>query len=139
MMAASTLSTPLKKVSREQIIQALEASAGMVATAARKLGIHRQTIYNRIKSDPTIQDELQRIRDEMVDLAEATLLQLIRDKNVAATIFFLKTQGRDRGYVENNAQLSIDPAPLPIAVRGHQLTTEQREAARRLAEAFSRS
>jgi hypothetical protein len=135
MTEASTLSTPYKKVSREQVVQALEASAGMVATAARKLGIHRQTIYNMIKSDPTIKDERQRIRDEVVDLAEATLLGLIRDKNVSAIIFFLKTQGRNRGYVEN-AQINIDPTsvPSPIAARGHQMTAEQREAARRLAE-----
>jgi hypothetical protein len=135
MTEASTLSTPLKKVSSGQVVQALEVSAGMVATAARKLGINRQTIYNMMAADPSIKDERVRIQEEMKDLAEITLLELIRDKNVGATIFFLKTQAKDRGYVEN-AQISIDPAPSPIAVRGHQLTAEQREAARRLAEAF---
>ncbi len=37
-------------------------------------------------------------------LPEGALLRLIKDGNVAATIFFLKTQGRSRGYGESPPQ-----------------------------------
>ena len=41
-------------------------------------------------------------RESSVDLAESELMKAIRAGNMTAIIFFLKTQGRSRGYVERS-------------------------------------
>ena len=46
------------------------------------------------------------------DFAESELMKLIKDGNVAATIFFLKTQGKARGYIERQEVTGADGAPI---------------------------
>ena len=36
----------------------------------------------------------------MIDFAESSLYKQIKDGNTSATIFFLKTQAKRRGYIE---------------------------------------
>jgi len=44
--------------------------------------------------------------------AESELMKLIKEGNVAATIFFLKTQGKKRGYVERQEVTGAEGAPI---------------------------
>jgi hypothetical protein len=39
-------------------------------------------------------------------------MKLIKDGNVAATIFFLKTQGKRRGYIERQEVTGAEGAPI---------------------------
>jgi hypothetical protein len=40
------------------------------------------------------------------------LFKLIKEGNVAATIFYLKTQGKQRGYIERQEVTGADGAPI---------------------------
>ena len=42
------------------------------------------------------------INEQQLDFAESTLFQQMKAGNTTATIFFLKTKGRKRGYVEKH-------------------------------------
>jgi transcriptional regulator with GAF, ATPase, and Fis domain len=48
--AGQTALTELERVERDQIVKALTEAAGNKAEAAKKLGIGRQTLYNKIKT-----------------------------------------------------------------------------------------
>jgi transposase-like protein len=93
--------TPLK-LSTEQIIAALEANAGMISRAARKLGVGNETLRSRIRKSSVLQEARDRIRKDMVDLAEDNLITVLRSPkhkdHYRATEFLLRTLGRDRGY-----------------------------------------
>jgi hypothetical protein len=80
------------------IIEALRSSGGVVSVAAQLLGVAPSTIRMRTSKDPVLKAAWLEVRDEALDLAEAKLLQAIRDGDMRATMFFLKTQGRSRGY-----------------------------------------
>jgi hypothetical protein len=84
----------------EQVIDAVKQSHGIVANAARVLGIGRNTVYAYMKNYPTIAKAVQDERDEWIDLAEQEMLKKIMRGDTQMIMFFLKTVGKSRGYVE---------------------------------------
>jgi hypothetical protein len=87
-------------VTNAKIIAALRDTRGMVTVAARKLGISRQQIYRRIESSEDVREALEESRDFTTDTAELALYKAIQDGEAWAVCFYLKTQGKERGYVE---------------------------------------
>lgn len=83
-----------------QIIKALTDARGMVTVAARKLGVSRRTIYNRLEKSEEIREALEEARDFTSDVAELKLFQAIEKGEAWAVCFYLKCQAKDRGYVE---------------------------------------
>ena len=100
-----------EKWTPQEIIDALSESGGIVTAAASRLSCSRQTIYHYMKRHKAVRDAVVDGREKTLDIAEGALLRLIRDGNVAATIFYLKTQGRGRGYSET-APMRQDDAEL---------------------------
>lgn len=84
----------------KQAIEAIERSGGFVSTAARKLDTSRTTLHAMINKYPKLKTAVEDAREAKKDHAEGKLLTLIDEGNITAIIFYLKTQGKDRGYVE---------------------------------------
>lgn len=72
----------------------------------------RQTHYNWMKADEEYKSAVLELEDRTIDFAESHLHKLIKDGNPAATIFFLKTKGKRRGYVERQEIEVTDKQPL---------------------------
>lgn len=85
---------------KKAIIEALEQSLGVVTTACKKLGIGRTTFYQWVKDDAEFAKQVNDISDIAIDFAESQLHKQIQEGSTAATIFYLKTKGKKRGYVE---------------------------------------
>ena len=65
------------------------------------VGISRNTFYVWLK-DPTFEQNVRDCKEAMLDKLEQTALSMAIDsKNTAMTIFLLKTQAAQRGYIEN--------------------------------------
>ena len=88
---------PTKK---KAMIKALEKSLGVVTTASKIAGIHRDTHYQWMKTDPVYFQEVLNIENITLDFAESQLHKQIQEGNTTATIFLLKTKGKSRGYIE---------------------------------------
>lgn len=99
----------------EQMISALTLTKGLVYLAAEKIGCDPSTIYRRAKESEVVASALKRERGKMVDIAEARLWQLIQEGNATAILFFLKTQAKDRGYIERTEIVQI-PAEVQKAL-----------------------
>jgi hypothetical protein len=97
---------------KKDLLDALERSLGIVSTACEKVGVDRKTHYNWLKDDAEYKEAVRAIEERTIDFAESHLHALIKDKNPAATIFFLKTKGKNRGYVERQEIEVNDPRPL---------------------------
>ena len=82
-----------------QVSDALRASDGNLTAAATKLGVTRQGVYDYIDRYK-LQDVLDQSREKMADEAVGQLHRLVRDGNLGAVIFYLKTQAKSRGYTE---------------------------------------
>lgn len=85
---------------KKALIEALEKSLGVVTTACKLVGVNRTTFYQYIKDDPEFAEAVKDIDEVTIDFAESQLHKQIKDGNTTATIFYLKTKGKKRGYVE---------------------------------------
>ena len=81
-------------------IQAIQDTKGFVSTAAKRLGISRVQLYRIINKHPTVKEALIDAREEMKDYAESKLFTNIQEGKEASIFFYLKTQAKDRGYIE---------------------------------------
>jgi hypothetical protein len=93
----ATQNTQQKKTA---LLEALEKSLGVVTTACKQVGIARKTYYLWIAKDKAFKDAVDDISNVALDFAESKLHSLIRDENPTAIIFYLKTKGKKRGYIE---------------------------------------
>ena len=102
-----------------EVAQALLDARGFTSVAADKLGCTTQTIRNYIKRYRTVAQAKEEARERMKDKAEGMLLENIMSGNVAAQIFYLKTQAKDRGYTEKvEIEAGEDLTKLLMDLRG---------------------
>ena len=104
--------TPKKRA----MIEALEKTLGVVTSASKKCGISRTQHYQWMKEDEEYAKEVNDLDNLALDFGESKLHDLMRDDNAPAVIFFLKTKGKKRGYVEGidvttNGE-SVNVAPI---------------------------
>lgn len=85
---------------KKAMIDALIKSLGVVTTAAKIAGIDRSTHYDWLKTDDDYKAQVDSIEDIAIDFAESKLHSQIEKGDTTATIFFLKTKGKKRGYIE---------------------------------------
>jgi hypothetical protein len=97
---------------KQEMLVALEKTLGVVTTAARQIGIERTTHYYWMKEDEDYKQAVQSIDDVALDFAESKLHSLIQNDDTAATIFYLKTKGKKRGYVERQELTGNEGAPI---------------------------
>ncbi len=88
------------------MIAALEKSLGIVTTAAKTAEIERTTHYLWMNSDPEYKKAVEGIDDIAIDFAETHLHKQIQEGIPSSTIFYLKTKGKKRGYVETQEVLA---------------------------------
>ena len=88
------------ELNKKAMLEALTSSLGIVSTACKKVGIARQTHYEWLRLDEDYKTEVKDIKNYAIDYVETQLFQCIKDKREASIIFYLKTQGKERGYVD---------------------------------------
>jgi hypothetical protein len=73
----------------------------LVSFACKKVGLSRATYYRWVNGDKEFRDQVQKVlrqgRDNINDLAEATLIKMIKSENFNATRFWL--QNNNKRYV----------------------------------------
>jgi len=108
-----------RRLKKADIIDAILEAGGILSVAAENLKCARQTLYKRAATDPAIAAAIEEGRESLKDFAEGRLVELMRKDTgpgVTAIIFYLKTQAKERGYIESQT----------INVRG--LTTRDLES-----------
>lgn len=85
---------------KKALLEALEKSLGIVTTACKQVGIDRTTFYRYIDDDEDFQMQVQDLENVALDFAESQLHQRIKSGSDTAIIFYLKTKGKKRGYIE---------------------------------------
>lgn len=93
-----------RKNAMKTVIEALKEPGdeqGIVGLACGKAGISPRSYYNWYHKYPEFKAEADAARGLQCDNVEKELLnQIFKKHNTKATIFYLKTRGRDRGYGE---------------------------------------
>ena len=120
------------KWNKEQVAEALLSCDGNLTAAAARLGVVRKAVYDYIKRYD-LQGVLDDARENMVDEAVGQLHKLVRDGNLGATIFYLKTQAKGRGFTERIEQTGANGEPIEY----RQIKTEGRPGIDQLKEALA--
>ena len=87
----------------------MEDSWGMIATSCKRAGISKETLSNWRKADPEFDKQIDDIKERQKDFVQGQLMTAIRNGNVAAMMFFLKTQCQWR----ETQHISVDTNTLP--------------------------
>ena len=85
---------------KKKLLEALEKSLGVVTTACKSAQVARSTFYDYMAKYPEFKKSVEDISEIALDFAESKLHQQISEGNTTATIFYLKTKGKKRNYIE---------------------------------------
>ena len=96
------------ELNKKTVIAALNASLGVVSTACKRAGVSRTQFYEWIKTDEEFKSSVDEISDIAIDFVESRLFKRIEDGDTTSIIFFLKTKGKARGYVERAEHINVD-------------------------------
>ena len=101
-------------IQKRAMLEALEKSLGVVTTAAKIVGIDRSTHYKWLASDKKYKKAVESIGDIAIDFVESKLFKSIEKGRDAPIIFYLKTKGKNRGYIERQEITGSDGINLGI-------------------------
>lgn len=90
-----------------------------ISEACKAAEIGRQTVYDWQGSDPKFKLAFDDIREADLDFTEGKLRSLIKKENLGAICFYLKCQGRHRGWLETMRQevAGEDGGPIMVVVK----------------------
>jgi len=83
-----------------RIIKALKETNGLLTMAAAKSGIGYRTVCRYVAEFPSVKEAAQDAKEAMLDFTECKLFRKIKSGDNTCIIFYLKTQGKARGYIE---------------------------------------
>lgn len=92
---------------KKALIDAMQKSMGVITEACRVANISRTSFYLYYNNDPVFQKACDECEHIALDFAESQLYKQIKDGSTTATIFYLKTKGKHRGYIERQ-QIEIN-------------------------------
>lgn len=84
----------------EKIAEIYKKKGCNITAACAALNISRVTFYKRKEKSKKLQELIEEADESLIDFAESKLVEHINDGDVTSLIFFLKTKGKKRGYVE---------------------------------------
>lgn len=105
---------------KKEILEALEKYKGIVTNACGSIGLPRSTYYLWLSNDPIFKEAVDEIQETAIDFVEGKLMEKINGIDTVvytskgeqqvyeqppsdtAIIFYLKTKGKKRGYVERS-------------------------------------
>ena len=117
-----TQDTQLKRITKKEFIELLKEKNGVVTDAIAasnkmedKKGIARKTFYRWKEKDPKFAEKASEIqeaeKEKMDDYAEGKLFQAIKEGNMTAIIFYLKTRNikyRLKHLLELEGKLQVE-------------------------------
>ncbi len=99
-----------KKPDNATIVKMYSKKSCNVSATCAALNISRQTFYDWKEKYPALKKALEEADEQILDWAETKLIEQVNDGNLSALIFFLKTKGKKRGYVESfDANVTTNP------------------------------
>ncbi len=108
-------------INKKKMLAALEKSLGVVTLACKSANLDRSQFYVWLKEDEEFAEAVEDMNDIALDFAESSLHKQIQSGVPASTIFYLKTRGKKRGYIERQEITGADGESLTIS-------PEEREA-----------
>ena len=98
----------------QRIIKAIQESNGLLTLASKKAGLGYTTVWRYTQDFPSVKQAVIEAKERMLDFAEGKLYEKIKSGDNAAIIFYLKTQGKGRGYIERQEFTGEGGGPVKV-------------------------
>lgn len=85
---------------KEEFLDALKKTMGIISSASDIVGISRQSAYVWMREDEDFKKRVEEVTERQKDFVESKLLSRINEDDTTAIIFYLKTRCKERGYTE---------------------------------------
>lgn len=85
---------------KDTFIKAFKLNNCNISKSCEAANITRRTFYNWKEDDEDFRNEVIACEEALLDLAESKLMENINKGATPELIFYLKTKGKKRGYVE---------------------------------------
>ncbi len=95
-----------------RIITALYQTKGLLTLTAEKTGIGYRTVCRYAAEYPSVKEAVQDAKESMLDIAEGKLYAAVSKGEAWAICFYLKTQGKQRGYIERQEYTGEGGGPI---------------------------
>ena len=119
------------KISKEQMLEAIQGSQGLVSKIQRKLEailgekISWDTTEKWIHKWEEAETAVKNEKEAMLDIAENNIFKDMVNGDTATSKWYLRMKGKERGY-EDTAQLQLDNSdPLRIDLSGDLMTAQE--------------
>tara|TARA_B100001250_G_C19806892_1_gene793753 strand:- start:415 stop:816 length:402 start_codon:yes stop_codon:yes gene_type:complete len=100
------------KEKKKLFLENFELSLTNISSCCKRVGISRNTFYTWRKEDVEFRDKCIEIEESLLDFAETMLMKKIKDGATPELLFFLKTKGKTRGYVERQEFTGADGSEI---------------------------
>ena len=111
------------KFDMEKTLEAYANNRCNVSATCSAVGISRMHFYRMRKKNKKFAEGLDEIYEALLDGAESKLISKIDDGDITALIFFLKTKGKKRGYVERkevDQKVEVEPVQIYLPDNGRE-------------------
>tara|TARA_R100001440_G_scaffold75638_2_gene103383 strand:- start:281 stop:634 length:354 start_codon:yes stop_codon:yes gene_type:complete len=87
---------------KKRLLVALKKHLGIVSSACNEVKISRTAYYEYYNNDKDFRNQVDDLQNVALDFVESKLFEQIQNDNSTSTIFYLKTKGKKRGFIEQN-------------------------------------
>ena len=108
---------------RDKFLEVYATKMGNVSKACKAANISRQTFYDWMK-DKQFAGKVDEVKEGLLDFAEHQLLSNIRDGKTAEILFYLKTKGKGRGYIERQEISEIGDKMFEVKIVKNETDTD---------------
>jgi len=114
--------TSAKTLTVAKFNKAIDGSAGIITTIAKRMQVSRYRLSVWLNSDKCpqeVKNSLKQEKEKLLDLAESKLIKKINEEDYASLKWFLATQGKSRGYSEKQIiehEGKFEPIQVVLAV-----------------------
>jgi len=113
-MTIKGVTTKKRANTAQIIIESIKTSNGLLTLAARKSGFTYMTMRRYVRDFPSVARAVEEAKESVLDFAEGQLYKNIKAGDNASIIFYLKTQGKQRGFVERQELTGADGRPVKM-------------------------
>lgn len=106
----------VSSIEKKIILNVLISSMGNKTIASKVLGFNSRKFYSIVQEDSYFSECVDEVYNILLDWTERNLFKLIKNGDRQCIMFYLKTKGKNRGYVERVETINQNIEPITINI-----------------------
>lgn len=125
-----------KKITQEQMLEAIKGTQGLISKIQRKLEaqlgetICWDTVEKYVHKWSSCEEAVKAEKEAMLDIAENNVFKALTQNDLATSKWYLRMKGKERGYVETQEIHNVNADPLNINLQGELFSEDELKTCR---------